>query len=36
MYEWLWTGFGLEIGFSEHLQVVTTSDYNIIASSHTL
>jgi hypothetical protein len=29
-------GFGLYIGFIDHLQVVTTSKYNIIANFHTL
>jgi hypothetical protein len=27
------TGFGLDIGFIDHLQVVTTNDYNTIAIS---
>jgi hypothetical protein len=28
--------FGLEIGFIDHLQVVTTNNYNTIANVHTL
>jgi hypothetical protein len=28
--------FGLEIGFTDHLQVVTTNNYNTIAIFHTL
>jgi hypothetical protein len=28
-------GVGTEIGFIEHLQLVTTSNYNAIANSHT-
>jgi hypothetical protein len=28
-------GFGLVIGFTDHLQIVTTSNYNAIANSHT-
>jgi hypothetical protein len=28
-------GFGLEIGFIDHLQVVTTSEYNTTANFHT-
>jgi hypothetical protein len=29
-------GFGLEFGFIDHLQVVTTNNYNTIANFHTL
>jgi hypothetical protein len=29
-------GFGVIIGFIQHLQMVTTSNYNIIFNSHTL
>jgi hypothetical protein len=32
---WLLTGFGLVIGFIDHLQVVTTNNYNTITDFHT-
>jgi hypothetical protein len=34
--EWLQTEFGFVIGFIEHLQLVSTSNYSAIANSHTL
>jgi hypothetical protein len=34
--EWLQTGFGLVIEFTEHLQIVTISNYSTITNSHTL
>jgi hypothetical protein len=36
VYEWLSTGFGLVNGFTDHLQVVTTNNYNTTAELHTL
>jgi hypothetical protein len=36
VWVWLQTGFGLVIGFIEHLQIVITSNYSAIANSHTL
>jgi hypothetical protein len=36
VHEWLSTGFWIEIGFTDHLQVVTTSNYNTIANFHIL
>jgi hypothetical protein len=32
--EGLQTGIGLMIGFTEHLQIVTTSNYSAIANLH--
>jgi hypothetical protein len=34
--QWLKTGFGLVIGFTNHLQVVTTINYYTIADLHIL
>jgi hypothetical protein len=36
VYQWLKTGFGLVIWFIDHLQVVTTSNYNTAADLHNL
>jgi hypothetical protein len=36
MYKWLYTGFGLVTGFIEHLQNVTSNNYNAVAYSHIL
>jgi hypothetical protein len=33
---WLYMGFGLVIGFIEHFQTVTTSNYSAIANSYAL
>jgi hypothetical protein len=33
--DWLWTGFVLVIGFIEHLQNITTSNYNSLTELHT-
>jgi hypothetical protein len=29
-------GFGLEVGFIDHVLIVTMSDYNTVANLHTL
>jgi hypothetical protein len=34
--QWLQMGFGLVIGFTKHLQNVTTSNYRAIANLHAL
>jgi hypothetical protein len=36
MYEWLLLGFGLVIGFIEHLQIITISNYCATENSHAL
>jgi hypothetical protein len=36
VFYWLKTGFGWRIGFTNHLQVVTTNNYYIIANLHNL
>jgi hypothetical protein len=36
MYECLQTGFGLVIGFTEHLRNVTANNYSANANSHLL
>jgi hypothetical protein len=36
VYEWLSTGFSLETGFIDHLQMITTSNYTTITNCHTL
>jgi hypothetical protein len=36
VWVWLQTGFGLVIGFIEHSQILTTSDYSAIVNSHIL
>jgi hypothetical protein len=36
VYQWLKTGFGLVVGFTNHLQVVTTIIYYTIADLHNL
>jgi hypothetical protein len=35
MTVWLHTGFALVIGFIEHLEMVTTSNYRAVSNSHT-
>jgi hypothetical protein len=35
-FKWQQTEFGLVTGFTEHLQIVTTSNHSAIANSHTL
>jgi uncharacterized PurR-regulated membrane protein YhhQ (DUF165 family) len=34
IFELLYAGFELVIGFIEHFQIVTTSNYSAIANSH--
>jgi hypothetical protein len=36
VYQWLKAGFGLVIGFIDHLQVVTTRKYNTAIDFHTI
>jgi hypothetical protein len=36
VHVWLQTKYGLVNGFIDHLQVVTTNNYNVIADFHTL
>jgi hypothetical protein len=35
VYEWLYTGFGLVIGFVDHSQIVTTINYSTLTNSLT-
>jgi hypothetical protein len=34
--EWLQMGFGLVTGFTQYLQIISTSNYSVITNSHTL
>jgi hypothetical protein len=36
MFEWLLMGFGLEMGFIDLVQIITTSNYNAVTNLHTL
>jgi hypothetical protein len=36
VYQWRKTGFGLVVGFINHLQVVTTNNYYAVTDFHTL